>query len=175
MPRRHVSIAGLHGGGLFLSDPVTLFTCRGHRSPPRQEGVIIMASVRKEIETNARPKDAWAAIARYRCPPYAAGARICDRDASRAGRTDRDISAMASKSASRSSTWTTRQEAVWSAEGAGTTHYNASVQVFEGTGRGSRVVWIADFLPHDQKSQFEAMMEQGVAVMKRTLDSMHDQ
>jgi hypothetical protein len=61
---------------------------------------------------------------------------------------------------------------VWSAEGAGTTHYNASVQVFEGSGRGSRVVWIADFLPHDHKGQIEAMMEQGIAVMKKTLDRL---
>jgi hypothetical protein len=33
-------------------------------------------------------------------------------------------------------------------------------------------VWIADFLPHDKKSQIEAMMEQGLAVMKKTLDGL---
>ena len=62
---------------------------------------------------------------------------------------------------------------VWSAEGAGTTHYNASVQVLDGVGCASRVVWVADFLPHDKKGQIEAMMEQGMNVMKKTLDKLN--
>ena len=37
---------------------------------------------------------------------------------------------------------------VWSATGGTTTHYNASVQVFD-EGNGSRVVWIADLLPNE--------------------------
>ena len=37
---------------------------------------------------------------------------------------------------------------VWSATGGATTHYNASAQVFEEE-NGSRVVWIADLLPHE--------------------------
>ena len=61
---------------------------------------------------------------------------------------------------------------VWSAEGAGLTHYNASVQVFAGPGNGSRVVWIADLLPHDMKGPIEGMIEQGMAVMKKTLDGL---
>ena len=61
---------------------------------------------------------------------------------------------------------------VWSAEGAGTTHYNAAVQVLDEV-RASRVVWVADFLPHDKKGQIEAMMEQGMNVMKKTLDKLN--
>ena len=38
-------------------------------------------------------------------------------------------------------------------------HYNASVQVFAGANEGSRVVWIADLLPHDMKGQIEVMIE----------------
>ena len=133
-----------------------------------------MASVRKEIETDARPKDAWAAIRDIGAlhtrlvPGFVIATRV-EPDARvvtfgngieiREPIVDLDDAA---------------RRLVWSAEGGGTTHYNASVQVFEGTGRGSRVVWIADFLPHDQKDQIEAMMEQGMAVMKQTLDSMHD-
>ena len=63
---------------------------------------------------------------------------------------------------------------VWSAEGAGLAHYNASIQVFERPGNGSRVVWIADLLPHDMKGQIEAMIEQGMAVMKKTLDGRNN-
>ena len=133
-----------------------------------------MASVRKEIETDARPKDAWAAIRDIGAlhtrlvPGFVIATRV-EPDARvvtfgngieiREPIVDLDDAA---------------RRLVWSAEGGGTTHYNASVQVFEGTGRGSRVVWIADFLPHDQKDQIAAMMEQGMAVMKQTLDSMHD-
>jgi Polyketide cyclase / dehydrase and lipid transport len=60
---------------------------------------------------------------------------------------------------------------VWSAVGAGLTHYNASIQVFAGSGNGSRIVWIADLLPHDMKAPIEAMIEQGMAIMKKTLDA----
>ena len=129
-----------------------------------------MASVRKEIETDARPEDVWAAIRDIGAlhtrlvPGFVIATRV-EPDARvvtfgngmeiREPIVDLDDAA---------------RRLVWSAEGAGTTHYNASVQVFEGIGRGSRVVWIADFLPHDHKGQIEAMMEQGMAVMKKTLD-----
>ena len=59
----------------------------------------------------------------------------------------------------------------WSSEGAGLTHYNASVQVFA-EDKGSRVVWIADLLPHDKKAAIEGMIDQGMAVMKPTLDKL---
>jgi hypothetical protein len=59
---------------------------------------------------------------------------------------------------------------VWAAEGGTLTHYNASVQVFP-HGSGSRVVWIADLLPHEGASVVGPMMEQGMAVMKKTLDA----
>ena len=131
-----------------------------------------MASVRKEIETDARAQDVWAAIRDIGAlhtrlvPGFVVATRV-EPDARvvtfgngleiREPIVDLDDSA---------------QRLVWSAEGAGTTHYNASVQVFEGTGGGSRVVWIADFLPHNQKVQIETMMEQGMAVMKKTLDRL---
>jgi polyketide cyclase/dehydrase/lipid transport protein len=59
----------------------------------------------------------------------------------------------------------------WTAVGEGLPfkHYNASVQVFDRTG-GSRVVWTADLLPDDAASTIEAMMDQGMQIMARTLD-----
>jgi carbon monoxide dehydrogenase subunit G len=133
-----------------------------------------MASVRKEIETAARPEDAWAAIRDIgalhtrlvpgfviatRVEPGARVVTFGNGVEIREPIVDLDDAA---------------RRLVWSAEGGGTTHYNASAQVFEATGRGSRVVWIADFLPHDQKSRIEAMIEQGMTVMKQTLDGLHD-
>jgi hypothetical protein len=60
---------------------------------------------------------------------------------------------------------------VWSVVGSPRlTHHNASLQVFaDGAGR-SRVTWIADLLPDDMAGYIQAMIEQGMAVMKRTLE-----
>jgi len=50
------------------------------------------------------------------------------------------------------------------------THHNASLQVFaDGEGR-SRVVWIADLLPDELAGSIAGMIEQGMAVMKKTLE-----
>ena len=50
------------------------------------------------------------------------------------------------------------------------THHNASLQVFgDGNGR-SRVVWIADLLPNDLAGTIAGMIDQGMAVMKKTLE-----
>jgi carbon monoxide dehydrogenase subunit G len=58
----------------------------------------------------------------------------------------------------------------WSATGARLTHHNASAQIFsEGDGR-SRFVWIADLLPHALAPAIEAMIEQGMAAIKKTLE-----
>jgi len=59
----------------------------------------------------------------------------------------------------------------WSAVGGQMTHHNASAQVFaDGDGR-SRFVWIADLLPHELAPAIAGMMDQGLAVIKRTLES----
>jgi carbon monoxide dehydrogenase subunit G len=61
---------------------------------------------------------------------------------------------------------------VWSVVGGQMTHHNASAQVFpDGEGR-SRLVWIADLLPHELAPAISAMMDQGLAVIKRTLETI---
>ena len=60
---------------------------------------------------------------------------------------------------------------VWSAVGGRLTHYNASAQVFDaGEGR-SRFVWIVDLLPHEMAGAVEAMIGQGIAAIKKTLEA----
>jgi carbon monoxide dehydrogenase subunit G len=59
---------------------------------------------------------------------------------------------------------------VWGAIGGSLTHYNGAVQVFAEGQNQSRVVWTADFLPNEAADQLRAMIEQGMAVMKKTLD-----
>jgi hypothetical protein len=60
---------------------------------------------------------------------------------------------------------------VWSARGGRLTHHNASAQVFADGERRSRLVWIADLLPHELEGDIRAMIEQAAAVMKKTLEA----
>jgi carbon monoxide dehydrogenase subunit G len=48
-------------------------------------------------------------------------------------------------------------------------HHNASMQVFA-HGDGTRLVWITDVLPDELAEPIGALVEQGAAVMKRTLE-----
>ena len=59
---------------------------------------------------------------------------------------------------------------VWTAEGGATRHYNASAQVFA-EDAGSRVVWIADFLPDSAAPTISGAIEMGLGVLKKTLDT----
>jgi hypothetical protein len=61
---------------------------------------------------------------------------------------------------------------VWSAVTDRLQHYNASVQVFD-EGTGSRVVWMADFLPDTAHEWVHGMIRDGMAAMKVTLDGRH--
>ena len=61
---------------------------------------------------------------------------------------------------------------VWSVVGGRMTHHNASLQVFaEAEGAKSRVVWIADLLPNEVAPYIAGMIDQGMAVMKKTMES----
>jgi len=63
---------------------------------------------------------------------------------------------------------------VWSAIGGPLTHYNASAQVFANPDGQTKVVWIADLLPNEAAEEISRMMEQGMIVMKATLDRLAD-
>lgn len=59
---------------------------------------------------------------------------------------------------------------VWSVVGGRMTHHNASAQVLPDGEGGSRFVWIADLLPNELAPGIAELMEQGLAVIKRTLE-----
>lgn len=61
---------------------------------------------------------------------------------------------------------------VWSATGGALSHHNGSAQVVVDASGTTQVVWIADLLPDNAAPAIEAMMEQGIAVMKQTLDRL---
>jgi carbon monoxide dehydrogenase subunit G len=57
----------------------------------------------------------------------------------------------------------------WAVVGGRLTHHNASAQAFA-EGGACRVVWIADFLPDEFAASGAAMIEAGLAAMKKALE-----
>jgi hypothetical protein len=51
------------------------------------------------------------------------------------------------------------------------TYHHASMQVEASGSGGSRLVWITDFLPHDQATSIVAIIDRGAEVMKQTLEA----
>ena len=49
-------------------------------------------------------------------------------------------------------------------------HYNASAQVFDEGRASCRFVWIADLLPNELANNVVTMMEQGLCVIKQTME-----
>lgn len=131
-----------------------------------------MASIREEILTGARPDEVWDAIRdigalHTRLVPVLVvdtrlepGERVVTFGNGMVVREpiiDLDDKA---------------RRLVWSAIGGPLRHYNASIQVFADTGGLTRVVWIADLLPHEAAAVVGPMMKQGMAAMKATMDRM---
>jgi len=65
----------------------------------------------------------------------------------------------------------TQHRVVWSAVGGRMSHHNASVQVTPKTPTTCEVVWVADLLPNELAPAIAAMIDEGVAAMRRTLES----
>jgi len=61
---------------------------------------------------------------------------------------------------------------VWSVRSELMTHHNGSAQVIKGEDNQTKVVWIADVLPDEAAGPVGQMMEQGMSVMKATLDAL---
>ena len=131
-----------------------------------------MASIRKEIFTKARPDDVWDALRdvgalHTRLAPgfvtdtrLEPGARIVTFGN---GMVVRELIVTIDDD---------ERRVVWSVIGGPLTHHNASAQVFADAKGLTKVVWIADLLPDEAAGAVGAMMEQGMAVMKQTLDRL---
>jgi carbon monoxide dehydrogenase subunit G len=131
-----------------------------------------MATIRKEIPVKASAADAWDAIRdigalHTRLVPGFVVATTLEPGAR--------VVTFGNGMVVREPIVTIDDEAmrlVWSAEGAQTTHYNASAQVVRGPDGSTRVVWTADFLPDSMKDAIDGMMTAGSAVIKQTLDKL---
>ncbi len=130
-----------------------------------------MASIRREVQVNAPPEKIWdavrdvGAVHRRLAPGFVVDTRM--EEGARVvtfanGMTARELIVDVDDAARR---------VVWAVVGSPRlTHHNASLQIFaDGEGR-SRVVWIADLLPDEIAGYIQAMIEQGMGVMKQTLE-----
>jgi len=63
-----------------------------------------------------------------------------------------------------------RHRVAWAAVGGTFEHYNASVQAFDLGDGITRLRWIADLLPDEAAGTVAGMIEEGLRVMKRTLE-----
>lgn len=132
-----------------------------------------MASIRREISIDATPETAWAALRDVGAlherlvPGFVTAVRL--EEGARVvtfgnGMVVREVIVDLDDASRR---------LVWSATGGPLTHHNASAQVFpDASGAPGRCVfvWIADLLPHERAPGITAMIEQGLAVIKRTLE-----
>ena len=131
-----------------------------------------MASIRKEISTKANADAVWSALRdvgalHTRLVPgfvvdtrLEPGARIVTFGN---GLVVRELIVDVNDEAKR---------VVWSVQSELMTHHNGSAQVVEGEDGQTKVVWIADLLPDKASGPVGQMMEQGMAVMRATLDAL---
>lgn len=127
-----------------------------------------MATIRKELSTGTAPDSVWDAVRdigalhRRLVPGFVVDTRL---------EPEARVVTFANGMVIKEPIVTlddAERRLVWTAEGATLRHYNASLQVFP-AGSGSRVVWTADFLPHDAAPRIEGMMEAGMAAMRTAL------
>jgi carbon monoxide dehydrogenase subunit G len=128
-----------------------------------------MASIRREAFINTRPEIAWSALRDVGAlhtrlvPGFVVDTRL--EDGARVvtfgnGMVARELIVDVDDESRR---------VVWSVVGGRMTHHNASAQVIP-EGAGCRFVWIADLLPHELAPLITTMIEQGLAVIRRTLE-----
>lgn len=130
-----------------------------------------MASIRREIVVARRPADVWdairdvGAIHTRLAPGFVVDTKM-DGDARIVtfgnGLVARELIVDIGEESRR---------LVWAVVGGRLTHHNASLQVLVQGDAHSRVVWIADLLPNDLAGTIAGMIEQGMSVMKRTLEA----
>lgn len=132
-----------------------------------------MASISKEIHIEASPDDVWAALrdfgaVHHRLVPGFVVATELEADDVRVvtffnGAVAREVLVGLDDSA--------RRLAYSVVDGPlGSTHHNASAQVFPSGDAASRLVWVTDVLPDSVAARTSELMEHGIGVMKKTLE-----
>jgi len=131
-----------------------------------------MASIHKEVLIESRPDIVWDAVRDVGAvhtrvaPGFLTGCRMEDAPLARVvtfanGLEARELIVDVDDAARR---------LVWAVVGGRMSHHNASMQIFAEGVASTRVVWIADLLPHELAGPIAGMIDQGLAAMKRTLE-----
>jgi hypothetical protein len=129
-----------------------------------------MATIRKEVLIEASPEDVWAAVRDVGAlhvrlaPGFVVDTRLEE---------DARIVTFANGLVARERIVTLDDDArrlVWAVVGGRMSHHNASLQVFADGEGSSRAVWIADLLPNELAGPIGAMVAQGCAAIKQTLE-----
>jgi Polyketide cyclase / dehydrase and lipid transport len=134
-----------------------------------------MATIRKDIQINASAGAVWDAVrdvgaVHERLTPGIVTRTVLDGKTRQVtfanGRTIREQIVTIDDTARR---------LAYAAIGGLASHHNASIEVIEEGPDRSRLVWITDVLPDDVVPPIRALVEQGAAAMKRTIehDSSH--
>ena len=128
-----------------------------------------MASIRREIHIHARPETAWSALRdvgalHTRLVP----GFVTDTRLEKGARVVTFGNGMVARELIVDVNDESRRVA-WSVVGGAMTHHNASAQVVP-EGSTCRFVWIADLLPNELAPTIAGMMDQGMAVIKETLE-----
>jgi carbon monoxide dehydrogenase subunit G len=135
-----------------------------------------MASITKEIVIDGRPDDVWDALRDWGAaherlvPGFVTDTRLDGEDrivtffngaVVRERFVDLDDGA---------------RRLVWAiSDGSlGLTHYNAAAQVMADGDDRTRFIWIVDLLPHELSDTVRGLMDQGLSMIKNTLEPTAD-
>ena len=132
-----------------------------------------MASIHKEVLIESRPDIVWDAVRDVGAvhtrvaPGFLTGCRMEDAPLARVvtfanGLEARELIVDVDDAARR---------LVWSVVGGRMSHHNASMQIVAEDAGRTRVVWIADLLPHEMAPAIAGMIGQGLGAMKAAAES----
>jgi hypothetical protein len=128
-----------------------------------------MATIRKEVQIDARPENVWDAVRDVGAlhtrlvPGFVTGVRM--EEGARIvtfgnGMVAREVIVTIDDASRR---------LVWTIVGGRLTHHNGVAEVFP-DGRGSRFVWTADLLPDALGPTIDGMMSQAMPIIKATVE-----
>jgi carbon monoxide dehydrogenase subunit G len=130
-----------------------------------------MATIHREVHIQADPEKVWSALRDVGalhtrlCPGFVIDTKM-DGDARIVtfgnGRTARELIVTVDDR--------TRRVA-WAIVGGSFIHYNGAAQVIPVPAGGCRFTWTSDLLPNEAAPTVEAMIESGIATIKRTQEA----
>ena len=130
-----------------------------------------MATLRKQIDVAVSPAAAWGAVREFgalhtRLVPGFVKACVLEQEGAVRLVTFGNGLQVRERLVTRDDAG---RRLVYTTEGGRATHYNAVVEVLEGTGGGSRLVWTVDLLPDALATAVDGMMDAGAKAMAAAL------